>query len=79
MEANSMKALWQVATVLGVLALVLGVVEHFVILAQGEGMMFVVATPEAFVQVAMTLFLFAIVILLAGIAGRLGLRRSEEV
>ncbi len=74
-----MKALWQVATVLGVLALVLGVIEHFVILTQGEGMMFVVATPEAFVQIAMTLFLFAIVILLAGIAGRLALHRSDAV
>ncbi|HCU35908.1 MAG TPA: hypothetical protein DGT21_10775 [Armatimonadetes bacterium] len=74
-----MKALWQAATILGVLALVLGVVEHFVILAQGEGVMFIVATPEAFVQVSMTLFLFAIVILLAGIAGRLALHRSEEV
>lgn len=74
-----MKALWQVATVLGVLALVLGVVEHFIILTQGEGMMFSLATPEAFVQVAMTLFLFAILVLLAGIAGRLGLRRSDDV
>ncbi len=66
-----MKALWQIATFLGLLSLVLGIVEHFIILAHGEGVLFGVGTPQAFLQLAMVLFLFAIIILLADVAARL--------
>jgi hypothetical protein len=66
-----MKIVWQLATVAGLMAIVLGIVEHFVILTQGEGMLFGVGTPEAFLQFAMTMFLFAVVILVAGIAERM--------
>ena len=66
-----MKIVWQLATVVGLLAIVLGIVEHFIILTRGEGMLFGVGTPEAFLQFAMAMFLFAAVMLLAGIAQRM--------
>ncbi len=69
-----MKTTWQIALGVGILSLVLGIIDHFLGMGGSPGLFASIATPEAFLQFAMTAFLLAVVcqlgLILRGMEGK---------
>jgi len=58
------KVVWRIAAYLGLASIVFGLIDHFLILSGRGAALAALGSPGGFLEFAMSLFLFAIVLLL---------------
>ena len=71
-----MRTAWQLSLAVGLLSLVLGIIDHFMILSSGGPMLAKLGQPDAFLQFAIALFTLALVLAVAELRAAIGDRTS---
>ncbi len=72
-----MRTAWQVSLAVGLLSLVLGIIDHFMILSSGGAMLAKIGQPDAFLQFAIALFTLALVLAVAELRAAIGDKTSS--
>jgi len=67
-----MRTAWQLSLAVGLLSLVLGIIDHFMILSSGGAMLTKLGQPDAFLQFAIALFTLALVLAVAELRAAIG-------
>ena len=67
-----MRTAWQLSLTVGLLSLVVGIIDHFVILSGGGPILGAIGEPDAFLQFAIALFTLALVLAVAELRAAIG-------
>lgn len=73
-----MKTAWQVALGVGILSLVAGIIDHFLTIGGGDGIFSIIASPNAFMNFAVAMFLMALVLQVGLLLGHLGTKTETD-
>lgn len=73
-----MRAVTHLAVLIGLLSLVLGVIDHFLILGGKGATLELLASPAAFLQFAIAMFLLALVLLVSQLVYRTPCSQPES-
>ena len=71
-----MRTAWQLSLAVGLLSLVLGIIDHFMIITSGGAMLGKIGQPAAFLQFAIALFTLALVLAVAELRAAIGDKTS---
>lgn len=73
-----MKTAWQAALTVGIVSLLMGIIEHFLTIGGGAGIFGWIATPNAFMNFAMVMFLMALVFQLGQLLDHLEAKKEAD-